>query len=113
MPNIQLKEALADCKSPLVMVTLSAGEVASRRTELRAFTDGDLTTVTNATSMFSMIDGSALTLIKNTDPREVANAEFDSLDDLVTMKSSESEQLIGVDHDLAFAIAGEGSEGCA
>lgn len=107
MPNIQLKEALADCKSPLVMVTLSAGEVASRRTELRAFTDGDLTTVTNATSMFSMIDGSALTLIKNTNPREVANAEFDSLDDLVTMKSSESEQLIGVDPDLAFAIAGE------
>lgn len=107
MPNIQLKEALADCKNPLVMVTLSAGEVASRRTELRAFTDGDITTVTNASKMYSMIDGSELSAIKNTNPRELANEEFDTLDELVTMKSSESDQLIGVDPDVAFAIVGE------
>lgn len=107
MPNDLLKEALTECASPLVMVVLSKGEVASRRTELRAFTDGTYTTVSNVPKLYSMVDGSELALVKDTASREIANDEFDSLNELVTMKSSESDQIIGVDSDLAFSIAGE------
>lgn len=107
MPNDLLKATIAECESPMVMVMLNEGEVASRRTELRAYTDGTFTTVTNVSKLYSMVDGSELALVENASSREVANDEFDTLDELVTMKSSKSDQLIGVDPDLAFAIAGE------
>jgi len=115
MPNFrEIQEAIKDgCKSPLVMVALSRGEVAAKRTELQAFTDGaGYFMVSNLPKLHSLFGGSLLSPVENASKKELAGEEFQSLDELVTMKSNPLDgtdvpQLIGVDADLAFVLAGE------
>jgi hypothetical protein len=115
MPNFQeLQDTIKEsCKQPLVMVSLSRGEVASKQAELRAFTDGrGYLMVSNLTKVHSLFGGAQLSPVEKASTKTVSGDDFKTFDDLVTMKSNpldgtEVPQLIGVDPDLAFALAGE------
>ena len=115
MPDFQnLKNEIAEsCKKPLVMVALTRGEVASKRAELRALTDGTgYVIVSNLEKAHSLFGGAQLSPVENASTRVISGNDFKTFDDLVTMKShpldgSEVAQLIGLDTDLAFVLAGE------
>lgn len=102
---LAVREAIKDCTSP-VMVFLSKGEVASQKTNLKAFSNGDFSIVSNLDKLFSPIDGGNLPIIEKSS-QTVEGDTFQQFDSLVTMKCSECEALAGVDPDLAFAIASE------
>lgn len=107
MPNkfLAVREAIKDCSSP-VMVFLSKGEVASQSTTLKAFSNGEISIVSNIDKLFDPVEGGNLPVIE-TSAQTVEGETFNQFDSLVTMKCSECKVMAGVDPDLAFAISGE------
>lgn len=102
---LELAETIKDCSSP-VMMFLSKGEVASKKTVLRAFSDGNgLNLVSNITKVYNIATGDLLPYIEKSE-QECSGESFDQLDSLITMRT-DTDVVIGVDPDLAFALGGE------
>lgn len=102
---LSIKETVKDVASPLV-VFLSKGEVASQKTKLRAFSNGDVSFVSNIDKLHDPISGGHLPVIDNSE-QVIEKAGFLQLDNLITMRCSACNTLAGVDPDLAFALAEE------
>lgn len=102
---LELEETLKECAFP-VMMFLSKGEVASQKTTLRAFSDGNgLNLVTNIDKIYNPVTGELLPYIEKSQ-QECSGDEFKQLDDLIAVKT-DTDVVIGVDADLAFALGGE------
>lgn len=101
---LEIAEAIKNCSTP-IMIFLSKGEVASRKTTLRVFSDGSgVNLVTNIDKIYSPVTGALLPTIEKCE-KEVANESFNELDKLTVMKT-ETNIVMGVDPDLAFELAG-------
>jgi len=102
---LELAETIKECTSPIMMF-LSKGEVASRKTVIRAFSDGNgLNLVSNMDKIYNPVTGDALPYIEKSQ-QECEGETFNQLDNLIAMKT-DTDVVIGVDPDLAFALGGE------
>lgn len=102
---LTVRDAIKDSSSPVV-VFLSKGEVASQKTSLKAFSNGDISIVSNIDKLFDPVEGGNLPVIE-TSAQSVEGDTFNQFDSLVTMKCRECSAIAGVDPDLAFALSGE------
>lgn len=102
---LELEETLKECAFP-VMMFLSKGEVASKKTTLRAFSDGNgLNLVSNLDKIYNPVTGESLPYIEKSQ-QECSGDEFKQLDELIAVKT-DTDVVFGVDADLAFALGGE------
>lgn len=103
-----LGKVLAGQSDPLVMVFLSEAEVASHSTTLKLFSNGDdLSIITNLEKMNSPVDAAALSPLENASSTLLEGDDFNSLNELITMRCTACNRLAGVNEELAFALVGE------